>query len=159
MHSRSVVTRPLVAAIGVTAAITSMSRWWRRRSSSRGERVSVTAFGTDRSLRVGSRSVGVISIRAVGGTASLDLRRATVHPDVEPSISVLSIAGSADITVPDTWDVQIDSSTLGGRVTHHPGPGGGDRQRVPAAVRTVMGRVSITARPVIRAAEVQTIRR
>lgn len=77
---------------------------------------------------------------SVMGRTRLDLRKATLAPDEEATIDVLGVMGAVEVVVPESWTVEVQTTTVMGGVrdrrgaTDHdvpgtPGPpaGGGPR--------------------------------
>lgn len=93
------------------------------------------------------------AVTVFGGT-QIDLRR-TKPASPETRLELVTVFGGVEVIVPDTWRVTLEGvSVLGGHSSRVPDPARlpVDVPRLVVGARTVMGGVSVQARPVIETA-------
>ncbi len=140
----------VLGAVGAAMVVRRLSA--RKESADPAEPVVVRSwFQTDQSLRPGTDIVHRAAISTVGGSASLDLRRAGAHPR-GVRLRSLTVLGKAEIIVPDTWHVRVRTRTVAGIVDQSlpevlDEPSG----RLTITAIVVLGTTTVTARPVLRA--------
>ncbi len=118
-----------------------------------GDRISLVSVFAGTALRPTSLTFRGGTIVSMFGGTSLDLRRAGL-PDEGAHLHITTAYGGTDITVPDSWAVVVEDTTLLGGVRVR----GVDTMRSASPcltidARTVFGGLSVTGRPVLRAAE------
>ncbi|MGF1667288.1 MAG: LiaF domain-containing protein [Acidimicrobiia bacterium] len=118
-----------------------------------GERISLVSVFSGTALRPTTHSFrGGTIVSMFGGTA-LDLRRAGL-PAEGAHLNITTAYGGTEITVPDTWSVVVDGTTvLGGVSVRAVDATAGSSPRLTIDAKTVFGGLSVTGRPVLRAAD------
>jgi len=93
-------------------------------------------------------------IWTVFGGTRLDLRRTQMTGAAH--LSITTVFGGTDVTVPDSWGVSVSGPTLAAGVeTEVTEPEALDAPRLIITARTAFSGLRVTARPVIKAAEQQ----
>lgn len=113
----------------------------------------VSIFGGTQLRPTSDRFRGGSVVSMFGGTR-LDLRRAELD-NGEALLSVTTVFGGTEITVPDGWHVHITGPSLFGgvrRLGDEPGQAEG-AQSLEIQARTVFGGLQVIGRPVLRAAD------
>jgi hypothetical protein len=118
-----------------------------------GERITLVSIFSGTALRPTTRSFRGGTIVSMFGGTSLDLRRADL-PAEGAHLSITTAYGGTEITVPDTWSVAVDGTTLlGGVSVRRVEATIGSAPLLTIDARTVFGGLSVTGRPVLRAAD------
>lgn len=106
-----------------------------------------------KTLRAGRNAIRRGTVCTLMGAGSLDLRRAQAATD-GMRLTIITLLGSTELTVPDTWNVTLRTRTVAGGVSRsladdtQP-----DAPALDVAAYTLLGGLSVTARPVLRTAE------
>jgi hypothetical protein len=104
------------------------------------------------SLRPTSRAFTGGSIVSMFGATTLDLRRVQLHAG-RAHLRVVNIYGGTELTVPDTWLVTTTGrSFAGGSAVDVPPGTSADAPVLAITTINLFGGLSVTGRPVLRAA-------
>ncbi|MEX1043345.1 MAG: hypothetical protein WD020_01780 [Acidimicrobiia bacterium] len=115
----------------------------------------VTVFdGTD--FRPTTRELVSSTAITMFGGCRLDLRRARTSGAETVRLDLTTVMGGCDVTVPDTWRVTVSGLAVAGghdvRVAN-PDELAADAPSLAIHARTLMGGLSVRARPVIQSAD------
>jgi hypothetical protein len=91
-------------------------------------------------------------VTSIFGGTSLDLRR-TQLPDGGAEITVLTLFGGTDITVPDDWAVEVKCRSVAAGVRVSTEALADTRRALVIKGVTALGGLSVIPRPVLKAAE------
>lgn len=147
---RRVVLTFLVLAAGTMAVL----RRFPPLEDPSARRIRMVALFRAADLRSVSKEFAGGTVVSLWGATRLDLRRA------EPAgpgarLDVVSVFGATEITVPDTWRVDVTGPVAFGRQVVEvadPAGLGTEAPRLEIRARTVFAATDVTARPVLRAA-------
>lgn len=109
----------------------------------------VAAIGGGREVEARSERLRSLEAIAVMGGIELDLTDATPDPDAA-AVDVLAVMGGVEVTVPETWVVEVEQEVVAGGVdVRVPDPETlpSDAPRLTIRVRAYMGGVEVRAVP------------